>query len=556
MKRLLTTAALLLGAAQAQAAAASLAQSLPAGALLTLETHNAGGAIDRFAGVVGRVVSGVSGEDQSIPAMLGVARAMLRGSVGQEAVLGVFSVGRSGGTFSPEVLAITRADQASASMLGGRMPDPTARVGKFTFARQGSAFVGSSGGLIYLSTDKTLLMNYLGRLSGKLAPRLADSPAYAAPAKAVGQQELSFYLNFSASAKLLRGYLAQQIKLPRLMSPIVDALDTLGQYRAGFSTTEQGLSAQSALAANRAGKDQPLYRILTDSTDFAVQNIIPADVEGVVASACNPEGSAYLARWLTRFDLFEPLGFLTDSQLADHLEKSAHYLGHECAQVTLSGGMKAGLNTRDPLSRLGYSVSYTRVQDMAVARAQMPEFARNLNAAIAGARLSLKNVAEQGRLEELTQVMPGDMSAVGLGLSSSLSRLDSTLARLNLVYAFRDDYLITAYSQQALDKALAQTPDTLAQSADFQATRLNTTGAAGWTFVRNPAEISGEEMNQAILANMGSAPDLGDSQELRDRFNSIGNVTADLINRYDGYTSHSQVMGHLIRSKSSLLYRW
>ena len=134
-----------------------------------------------------------------------------------------------------------------------------------------------------------------------------------------------------------------------------------------------------------------------------MQNIIPADAEGVVANACNPEGSAYLARWLTRLDLYEPLGFLTDSQLADHLEKSAHYLGHECAQVTLAGGYKASLNTARPLASLKYSVTYSKVQDMAAARAQMPELARDLNAAIAGARISLKNVAERGSLDELDE---------------------------------------------------------------------------------------------------------------------------------------------------------
>ncbi|CAM3841968.1 hypothetical protein [Deinococcus frigens] len=62
--------------------------------------------------------------------------------------------------------------------------------------------------------------------------------------------------------------------------------------------------------------------------------------------------------------LLDPLGFLSDSQLASHLERSAAWLGHECARVTLAGGMKSGLNAGNPLSSLDYSVSYQRVADL------------------------------------------------------------------------------------------------------------------------------------------------------------------------------------------------
>ena len=146
--------------------------------------------------------------------------------------------------------------------------------------------------MIYVSSDKGLLMGYLDRLNGSAGARLNASPAYTTPRRAVVQQELRLYVNFSATAKVIRGQLGK-VLLPRLFSPIVDALGTLGSYSALFSTTEQGLTAQSAHLPNAAGKDGPLYSILTHTTDFAVQNIIPASAVSVLAAAC--AGATYVA---------------------------------------------------------------------------------------------------------------------------------------------------------------------------------------------------------------------------------------------------------------------
>ncbi|WP_084147951.1 hypothetical protein [Deinococcus frigens] len=305
MKNALLLTALLLGTAST-ARAPSLSEQLPAGALLTLETRNAGGAIDCFAGLLVSAARGVVGEEQG-GQMIGGFQQILKGSLGQEAVAGVFSVGNAGGTFSPELLAVSRVDKLSGEFFSSLMePKKGARVGDYTFSQQGKTFAGMANGLVYVSTNKDLLMGYLGRLSGKTAPRLMNSAAYTVPQRAMGQQELSLFLNFSATAKVIRGALDRAIKLPRLLSPLVDALDTLGQYAAGFTTSAGGLTASSAHAANAQGRDKPLYRMLTDSTDFTVQDIIPADTEAVMASACHPESGAYLGRWLTRVDLLDP----------------------------------------------------------------------------------------------------------------------------------------------------------------------------------------------------------------------------------------------------------
>ncbi|OLV18190.1 hypothetical protein [Deinococcus marmoris] len=615
MRNALLLTALLLGTAST-ARAASLAEGLPAGALLTLETKNAGGAIDRFAGLLASAARGVVGEEQG-GQMIGGFQQILKGSLGQEAVAGVFSVGNAGGTFSPELLAVSRVDKLSGEFFASMMdPKKGARVGDYTFSRQGDTFAGMAGGLVYVSTNKDLLMGYLGRLSGKTAPRLMNSAAYTVPRRATGPQELSLFLNFSATAKVIRGALGKAIMLPRLLSPIVDALDTLGQYSAGFTTTAAGLTAASAHAANAQGKDKPLYRILTDSTDFTVQDIIPADAESVVASACHPESGAYLGRWLTRLDLFDPLGFLSDSQLASHLERSGAWLGHECAQVTLAGGMKSGLDVSNPLASLDYTVSYQRVADMTAAQAQMPEYAASVNGAIAGAADSLKTLLNSDSLGSMGRRLPGMAGAAGgPALDSGAKMVDDALGKLKMVYAFRGDYLITAFSQTALDAALDESAAPLAQDAGFMAAGIEPRFSAGWTYAPNPTDISGEDLSAAILSGMGAgggmmdnmdttdtdtaemtdaaavpatpgksgkgratAPqtggmedmtdmgddmdmtfddsDFGDGEMMSGIIGTVSDLMADLINRYDGQTVQSAVQGNVITSKSNVLYRW
>jgi hypothetical protein len=599
----------LLGGTATTARAASLSEQLPAGALLTLETKNAGGAIDRFAGLLASAANSMTGGEEGGEMIAGFQQ-IVKGSLGQEAVAGVFSVGNAGSVFSPELLAVSRVDRLSGEFFSSLMePTKGARVGNYTFSRQGETFAGLSNGLVYVSTNKDLLMGYLGRLSGKAAPRLLNSVAYTVPQRALGQQELSLFLNFSATAKVIRGALGKATMLPRLLSPVVDALDTLGQYAAGFTTRTGGLTATSAHAANAQGKDQPLYRILTDSTDFTVQDIIPADVERVVASACHPESGAYLGRWLTRVDLLDPLGFLTDSQLASHLERSAAWLAHECAQVTLAGGLKSGLTASDPLSGLNHSVTYQRVADMDAAKAQMPAYASSVNAAIAGVSDSLKGLIKDDALGSVGRSMPGGMGAAA---SSSLKMVDDLLGQLNMVYAFRGDYLITAFSQTALDAALDESAPALAQDAGFIAAGINPRFSVGWTYAPNPQDVSGEEISKAILSGLGggemldemegsdtdaaqlpevpavadapAAPSrsgkgrpvstgtdstddmdadmmfedegLSDGEMMSGMIAGVSDLMADLINRYDGQTVQRTVQGNVITSKSSVLYRW
>ncbi len=536
--------------ASAQGTSAPLTSHLPAGALLTLETNGAVPTLDRLTGLFGGVLDSVpdlSGDLEASGEMLHGFSGVLADSVGREGVAGVFTVQGRGGIFTPALLAVARTGDLSSEMFSSFIPRKKgARVGAYPFVRSGNLFAGQAKGLVYLSSDKALLMSYLGRLSGKAAPTLAASAPYAQATRAAGRVQLGAYLNFSATAKVIRGQLAQ-FMLPRLLSPVVNALDTLGQVAGGLSTTDTGLNTVSAQVVNAAGKDRPLARLLTHTTDFGVQDLIPADAESVQATACAPESNAYAARWLTRLDLLEPFGFLTDSQLASHLERSGQYLGSECAQVTLAGGARASLNQSDPLATLATTVTYQSVRDRAAAGAHLPEYARSVNEALAGLRGTLK-----GTLGEL---MKGDMAGMeedggaAVTAAGSFDQIDRMLAGLKMVYAFEGDYLMTAFSEEALQAALAGKGAPLAQDPAFQAAGLSLTGSGGWAYQPNPADLSGDDL-------LGSVPPEMQDTAQNETLGPVMHAVAGLLNRYDGMSSQRTVTGNVIIGKANVKYRW
>lgn len=555
--RTLLVTALLAATFSSSAHAAKLSSQLPAGALLTLETHDAGGAFDRLTGLVSSITKSVGGKDGE-NAMAGISsmQQVLKSSIGKEAVVGLFAVGNAKQTFTPEVLAVTRVDEFSSEFFKSMLPQQAgAKVGSYPISRQNDMFVGQAKGLVYLSTNKTLLMNYLGRLSGNTAPRLINSPSYSTPTNAVGKQELSVFLNFSGMAKVARSQLSQ-IMLPRLLSPIVDAVDTLGSYSAGFTTTKQGLTALSAHAANNQGKDQPLYKVLTHTADFDVQNLIPASVESAVASACAPESSAYAARWLTRFDLLDPVGFLTDSQLSSYMEQSSRYLGDECAQVTLAGGMMSSFDSSNPLRSLDYSVTYQKVSDMAAAQAALPKYAASVNTAIAGVSKTLSTMMNQANLSGL-QKMDDSQSTMGamMGMASSIKQINAALGHLKMVYVFKDGYLITAFSQKALTTALAENAPKLANDPKFMASGSNLSKAAGWQYAPAPQKVTSAQIMN-LYAKSLSQSQIPEMPEMKEMLKPLSAATADLINRYGGMNSQSSVSGNLVISRSNVAFNW
>ncbi|CAM3841992.1 hypothetical protein [Deinococcus frigens] len=240
----------------------------------------------------------------------------------------------------------------------------------------------------------------------------------------------------------------------------------------------------------------------------------------------------------------------------------------------------------------------------------MPEYAQSVNAAIAGAADGLKKLLQKDSAGGLAAAIPGELGAVslagGMALSSSFKAVDAMLGDLKMVYAFRGDYLITAFSQKALDAALDGGAAPLAQDAAFIAAGINPRFSVGWTYVPNPGDLSGEEIARAILSNLGmddgagtdmkdtdtagvdvsttavpatpgksgkgrattprmpsqvdSRDDIdmmfGDGEMMSGMVDTVSDLMADLINRYDGQTVQSAVQGNVITSKSKVLYRW
>ncbi len=534
------------------AAASPLTSSLPAGALATFETSHMGAAIDRASGLLTKLLPllGAGNQPGDASDMLSLIKPALKGSLGNEGVLGVFAVSGNGGTFAPGVLAVSRLNADARALLKSSMPTGKgkATVGRYSFVRSDDLFVGMTQDLAYASTDKALLMSYLGRLSGKSAPTLARATSYSAPMNAVGQQELRAYLNFSGIAKVVRSQFAT-FGFPRLLAPLVDAVDTLGQLGAGISTNAAGLSGVSALVANGNGADKSLYSILTHSTDsFNVQKIVPADAEAVSVSACDPLKGEYAARWLSRIDLLDPTGFLSDTQLAHNLEVQSRYVGDECAQVTLKGGLKASMGSSNTLASLNYSVTYQKLTDEEAARAHMQGFAASVNKSLQAALKATKS--------QLTRLAGSDpqMKAQLQALTGSLN-LD-LFAKINYVYAIRDGYLLTALSQKALDSAMNAT-SSIADAPDFQAQNFAASGG-GFQFARPTAtpfsKADIQKLIQAQLAqsNLGALYDKQTQQMIQ----PIAGVLADLINRYGGSSGQTSVSGNLIVTKANINYKW
>ena len=566
MKKLLLISVLLGTASAASSAAAAtsasgtaptnaLTTSLPAGALVTLETHHMGAAIDRFSGLIVKLLpfigAGQNASDAS--GMLSAIKPALKGSLGDEGVLGVYSVGGRRGTYEPGLLAVMRVNADARALLRAGLPPASrqARVGAYTFARQDGLFVGMSNNLAYAASDKNLLMGYLGRLSGKAAPTLAQAGSYAVPMNAVGAQELRLFLNFSGISKVIRSQLAT-VGFPRLLAPVVDALDTLGQVGAGISTNAAGLSGASAQTANPNGADTTLYRLLTHKTDaFKVQSIVPADVEAVSVSACDPATNEYLARWITRLDLLDPTGFLSDTQLAHNLEVQGRYLGDECAQATLKGGTQAAILSKNALEPLNYSVSYRKLSDEAAARAHMQVFAPSVNRAIKASVKALKTqfrtlLADSGGMAQ---------GAAASGLMDTLNATFDQYAALNYVYDIRDGYLVTAFSQKALNSAM-KASSFLDGAPDFRAQNFTLSGG-GFTLSRAPTPYRAQDLLSALKRQLSQNSMAAlYNKETQAVLGPVASGLTNLLNRIGASSSQTSVNGNLMVTKTKIDFKW
>jgi len=162
----------------------------------------------------------------------------------------------------------------------------------------------------------------------------------------------------------------------------------------------------------------------------------------------------------------------------------------------------------------------------------------------------MSDLPDMGGMSELPSGAQAGALAAALG---SVDNLTDLIGGLKMVYAFRDGYLITAFSQTALDAALDEETPVLAEDPDFKTADLKAQGSAGWQYARNADDVT-EEQVMGVFAN-ALPEDLMDS-DMAEMFKPFGSVLTDLINRYDGMTSQSAVSGNLIVSKSNIKFGW
>jgi hypothetical protein len=118
-----------------------------------------------------------------------------------------------------------------------------------------------------------------------------------------------------------------------------------------------------------------------------------------------------------------------------------------------------------------------------------------------------------------------------------------------MVYVCEGDYLITAFSEEALQAALAGKDAPLAQAPAFQAAGLTLTGSGGWGYQPDWADVSGDDL-------MGSLPAEFGEMGMEDTLGPVMDAMAGVLNRYDGMTSQRSVAGNVIIGKANVKYRW
>ena len=209
----------------------------------------------------------------------------------------------------------------------------------------------------------------------------------------------------------------------------------------------------------------------------------------------------------------------------------------------------------------GLNVGYQSVTDLNAARIHMPQFAAALKTALTGVSGSLDEL--YGKISALSS--SGGTSGKGLvsqaqrslqlSTQAQLDTLKKSLGKLKFVYAFRGDYVVTAYSEQALAAALAAAladGEILADDADFMAADLNVQGVSAWQYGRAPEELTSDAFLKALNAS-GQLQQAGLSEKM---FAPLAESFTDLYNRYKGMSSQSTVQNGLILSRSSVRYDW
>jgi len=468
MKTTFIRLALLIAASSAGIASAAtvtptstpLSRYLPAGALGTLEAHNLRDAFEASKPLLKSLVNSVDPTLNFTSLELGSQ--VLWGSVGLESSIGVYSVG----TKNAGYLAVTRVNGAASALLSPQMRSgfnvgKPVKVGAFSFRKIDGNYMGMGGGVAYASSDYDLMRAFLRRLNGEKLPTLSGSAKYTQTVKTLESSQLKIYVDFALVSKLARNLLAE-VYIPRIADPILEALNTLGQSGYGMTVQKDGIEGRAVQTLNKEGKEVNLYNLLTASKDeFTSAQYIPAGVYSIVTCALDPVSEPrYWANWMTRFDLYDPTGILTDSRLVDTFLDSSSWLGSEQSTIMLRPLAK---NPNSLTSTYQNQIWMLEVTDEARAEVMMQSFAGNFNT-------SLKKTLEYYR-KLIPANLQGEVESLGLD-SSLLAGLQPLLELLkgdsSLVYKIQNGYLFIGSDAAALDKFL-NAPNKLADLPAYQA---------------------------------------------------------------------------------------
>ena len=447
-----------------------LSRYLPAGALGVLEAQNLRDAFNASKPLLKALVKSV--DPGTNFAALELGSNVVWGSVGLESSIGLYSVG----TKDVQMLAVTRTNGAARTLLNAEMRSSRkqgqpVRVGAFSFQKVVSSsfqsmYIGMGGGVAYASSSADLMRAFLRRLNGEKLPNLAANPKYVNSMKTLTESQLKIYIDWTAAVKVSRNLLAD-IYLPRILDPLLEGLNTLGQSGYGMTVQPDGIEGRAVQTLNREGKEVNLYNLLTASKEeFSSAQFIPSNVYSVVTCAIDPVSEPrYWANWFTRFDLYDPTGLLTDSRLVDTFLESSRWLGDEQSTITLK---PIAQNPNSLISTYQNQILMFEVLDEEKAEAVMQNFVGNFNTSL------------KGTLEYYRKLLPtnaqgksqGEMEEGGLFNGSVLSSLQPLFQLLEgdskMIYKIQDGYLFVASDETALEQFL-NAPEKLADLPAYQA---------------------------------------------------------------------------------------
>jgi hypothetical protein len=471
-RRLLNTFSIaLLAGLACSASAAPLSRYLPAGAVGTLELQNLRPAyttLKPFYKSIAKYAMSIAGTpNQEFPmAAMDTALEPFWGSFALESSIGAYTVGDS----NVQMLAVTRVNTATALLLKSQMnmqsqyavgtygyKSKPVKVGAFSFQKSGDLYLGQGGGVAYASSNYDLMVAFLKRLNGQKLPVLASNPVYQNTMSRLEGDQFKIYTNLSLLVKFTRLSLSKFF-LPRVLDPFLEAANTLGQSGFSLNVVPEGFEGKAVLNLNKDGKDQDLYRsMLASKPEFTSAQHIPSDAYMVQTCALDSKSEPRSwAKWLTRFDLYDVTGILTDSNIVNTLLDSSEWLGNEQSNVSL--GLAPNQDLSDPSSSFKRYVTMYQVTDEAKADAAMNTFTKNYNAAL------------KHTLEYYTRSADGilRMSQMSNSERASISNLFGLLrGNYNLGYRIKDGYLFLG--EAALLDPFVNASQKLSETAAYQA---------------------------------------------------------------------------------------